>query len=49
MWYLNINMDYMHISGTEPSSVIHDEIKQFNNWKEMPQMCQNKLMEKIMV
>ena len=42
-------MDYMRISGTEPSSVILSQKCTFKNWKEMSQTYQNKLKLKGMV
>ena len=38
----------MRISGTEPSSVILSQMKQFKSWKVMLQKCQIKLKPKGM-
>ena len=35
------NIDHMRISGTEPSSVILGQTKQFKSWKVMPKRRQS--------
>ena len=39
----------MRISGTEPSSVILGQTKQFQKLRVIPKKCQNKLEQKGMV
>ena len=42
-------MDHMHISGTEPLSMVFGKKSSFMTWKVMPLNFQNKLKPKGMV